>query len=561
MSPTAAQRLLRDDPRTTEVAVRDVALPLSRAEALLRTLKPGEKVLALYHQGLGYAALTEGAIVLLKGKEPSRVARPLVVLRPAYGAASYVDLSVNGRRITVWGSKIDPSGAFVQGIDREVPGSPADDPRLAAVLAGERISLPDDRKRALLAELGPDESVRALYNCGWGHAALTGRGLVLVRGLTNPKAVRVPEPVSILRREHGVLDSTVIVVDGEERSLSGSWLDPRGELLAERGELLPAGSPARPRGRARVPAWVRRHPVLASLVAATMVSAAWNAGHETPARADRDRTVAVRDFRGAALTTAVAEARRQSWMAVTTTDASSSFRRVTDGAPGWRVCFQSPSGKETVRPAVRMLTLYAVPEEEACPAQLFGPRRVVMPDLRGESLGAASGTLDDLGFVYRTTRHAYTGERLGDRIRNVEDWRVCRQEPDPGREVLSSTWVDLWLIGPGDPCAEPSPKPTPKPEPKPKPKPEPKPEPKPRTGGTTGSATAGGTSGGGTGGGSTGGSSGTSGGSTGGAGGRSGVGFGQYCSPVGATATTADGRPAKCFMGKDGHARWGYNSG
>lgn len=27
------------------------------------------------------------------------------------------------------------------------------------------------------------------------------------------------------------------------------------------------------------------------------------------------------------------------------------------------------------------------------------------------------------------------------------------------------------------------------------------------------------------------------------------------------TATTVDGRPAKCFMGKDGQARWGYNSG
>ncbi|WP_407656860.1 hypothetical protein [Lentzea atacamensis] len=40
-----------------------------------------------------------------------------------------------------------------------------------------------------------------------------------------------------------------------------------------------------------------------------------------------------------------------------------------------------------------------------------------------------------------------------------------------------------------------------------------------------------------------------------------GVQFGQYCSPVGATTRTSDGRPAKCYMGKDGKARWGYHHG
>ncbi|WP_326818472.1 hypothetical protein OIE61_37690 [Streptomyces sp. NBC_01762] len=79
------------------------------------------------------------------------------------------------------------------------------------------------------------------------------------------------------------------------------------------------------------------------------------------------------------------------------------------------------------------------------------------------------------------------------------------------------------------------------------------------------------TTGGSTGGGSTGGSSSTGGGTTGaGSSGSSGGGgsssqegarFGQSCSPVGATATTVDGRPAKCCMGKDGLARWGYYSG
>ncbi|MFE4695969.1 hypothetical protein ACFRIC_02645 [Streptomyces sp. NPDC056738] len=448
MSPTAAQRLLRDDPRTAEVGAREVALPLPKAKALLRTLRSGEHVLALYHQGLGYAALTDGALILLSGEEPSRIARPPVVLRPAYGAASRVDLAVDGRRITVWGSRIDPGG----------------------------------------------------------------------------------------------------------------------ELLAARGEPVPAGSSADPRGGARVLEWAHRRPVLACMLAATVLATAWGVGHDASARAGADRSVAVRDFKGTALTTAVADARRQSWMSVTTADATSSFRPVTDTRPGWKVCFQTPSAQEKVRPAVRALTLYAVPEKEACPTSLLAPRRVVMPDLRGESYRAASGTLDDLGFTYTAAWHAHTGERLGGGTGDLEDWRVCRQRPEPDREVTPSTRADLWLIGPDDSCAKPSPKPSPKPKPKPKPKPEPKP--KPRAGGTSGSTTTGGTSGGSGGGGSTGGSSGgssgTSGGSTGSTGstgGGSGIGFGQYCSPVGATATTADGRPAKCFMGRDGRARWGYNSG
>ncbi|WP_329377653.1 hypothetical protein OG625_07790 [Streptomyces sp. NBC_01351] len=29
-----------------------------------------------------------------------------------------------------------------------------------------------------------------------------------------------------------------------------------------------------------------------------------------------------------------------------------------------------------------------------------------------------------------------------------------------------------------------------------------------------------------------------------------------FCSPVGARATTSDGHAAKCYMGRDGKARW-----
>ena len=42
--------------------------------------------------------------------------------------------------------------------------------------------------------------------------------------------------------------------------------------------------------------------------------------------------------------------------------------------------------------------------------------------------------------------------------------------------------------------------------------------------------------------------------------GQVGIQFGYGCSPVGALGVAKDGRPAKCFMGKDGRARWGYDS-
>ncbi len=42
--------------------------------------------------------------------------------------------------------------------------------------------------------------------------------------------------------------------------------------------------------------------------------------------------------------------------------------------------------------------------------------------------------------------------------------------------------------------------------------------------------------------------------------GQVGIQFGYACSPIGALGIAEDGRPAKCFMGKDGRARWGYDS-
>ncbi|MFF1263862.1 hypothetical protein ACFVZT_44580 [Streptomyces sp. NPDC058321] len=41
---------------------------------------------------------------------------------------------------------------------------------------------------------------------------------------------------------------------------------------------------------------------------------------------------------------------------------------------------------------------------------------------------------------------------------------------------------------------------------------------------------------------------------------QAGIQFGYACTPVGALGNAKDGRPAKCYMGKDGRARWGYDS-
>lgn len=440
------------------------------------------------------------------------------------------------------------------------------DPRTTTVAAGE--SLPNAQAQLLLQVLGPDEVAQAVYHNAWGYAVLTGNGLILLRSLFMPKATRVPDPLLILRRTYGMFHSVDILVDGGPHKLHGSKLDPEGELLQARGELLPPDSPLRPGRRRRIFTWIRRHPVLVSTGAAVLFFAGPGTGSgedESVEQVRAESAVAVADFSGTALSAAVAETGAHPWLRVSAADASSAHRPLKTKEQGWHVCFQSPSHDERVHPSATALTLYAVPEREECPTRLHGARRVMMPDLVGERFEEASRTLVELGLDRTFLFHAHTGKRLGESSRDLSDWTVCRQQPAADIEASDSTQVDLWLIGPGDPCTQP----IPKPKPKPKPEPEPKPRPEPSyvttsgggsTGGTTGGSSSGGTTSGGSSssGSASGGSSSTSGGSTGG---QSGVQFGQFCSPVGAIATTSDGRPAKCFMGKDGKARWGYNSG
>ncbi|WP_435256204.1 hypothetical protein [Streptomyces althioticus] len=572
MSDTPAQRRLRTDPRTATAAARQFPpIPVPEAEALLRALGPKETVLALYRQGPGHAALTGDALILLNRSTVTRVPRPLDIRGPAYGARHNVDVSVHGQYVTLWGSQVDKDGGLLTRAAAQGNVPPANDPTAATATADGSDSVPDSHKGVLAAALRPGEKVRAVYHDGWGHAALTDSGLILLHSLVSPRATRVPGTLHILRRASGFFDSVEILVDGRPHKLWGSKNDPKGALLEAAGDMVPADSPLRPGRRTRLFTWARRHPVLTTLLAVPMaagaIGSATGSGGEAgaPQETAHSTEILVPDYEGTTLTTATARARAAGWAMVSASDATSALRTVAPGDTGWQVCFQLPSSGETVRPASGTLTLYAVPEREECPERLHGPGRIVMPDLVGTPLGEARATLDGLGVGNVIALHAHTGGRLVDEERDLDDWPVCRQAPEADAETTTNAFVRLWLIGPGEPCEKPSPSPTPTPEPKPKPKP------RPSYGGGSGGRSSGGNNGGTddtsstSGGGSTGGSSsngGASGGSgSGGGGGQSGIGFGQFCSPVGATATTADGRPAKCFMGKDGQSRWGYNSG
>jgi uncharacterized membrane protein YgcG len=267
----------------------------------------------------------------------------------------------------------------------------------------------------------------------------------------------------------------------------------------------------------------------------------------------------VPDFEGTPLRIAVMDAEKLGRKTVTTKDATSADRPAGSGPKTWQVCFQQPSAEVPAIPAYQALTLYAVPEQEECPVYRGGSRWAVMPDLIGERLDDVAPRLTELGLDTARHFHAHTGKELAHALQEHPDWQVCRQTPEPDKTVNVSTMVELWLTAPSKSCTEPSPSPTPKPKPNPKPEP----DHGSLSGGSSGgsSISSGGTTGGSSGGSSSGGSGGTSGGGGSSNGGRTGVGFGQFCSPVSAIATSSDGRPAKCYMGKDANARWGGYSG
>ncbi|WP_407836758.1 hypothetical protein ACE1OC_10230 [Streptomyces sp. DSM 116496] len=179
-----------------------------------------------------------------------------------------------------------------------------------------------------------------------------------------------------------------------------------------------------------------------------------------------------------------------------------------------------------------------------------------MPRIVGSTYAAAAQQIEILGGGALQRRSVYTDVTLP---ADTGAWLVCVQGPAPG-EGITNGGQRVALAAPDAACPDregtrlhPEPQPTPTPPPAPAPEP-------PKDDDTGSSSGGGGLIGGrgSSGGGSASGGTTSSGGSSGG--GTSGIQFGQACSPVGASATTSDGRPAKCFMGKDGRARWGYRS-
>lgn len=176
---------------------------------------------------------------------------------------------------------------------------------------------------------------------------------------------------------------------------------------------------------------------------------------------------------------------------------------------------------------------------QAAPPPSPTPSAALMPQAVGVSYADAAHRIEAAGGGAPQLASAYTDVDLP---ADPAAWLVCFQSPDEGVAVKAGE-TRVVVAAPDVKCPEKEGtrlRPEPAPAAPPAPTPEAKPKPEPRR-----TEDGGGGSGG----------SGTSGG-----GGAGGVQFGRSCSPVGASATTVDGRPAKCFMGKDGHARWGYRS-
>ncbi|MFD7259047.1 PASTA domain-containing protein [Streptomyces sp. NPDC059874] len=187
----------------------------------------------------------------------------------------------------------------------------------------------------------------------------------------------------------------------------------------------------------------------------------------------------------------------------------------------WRVCFQALAAKQSGK--LPTLDFGVVRNEEPCPAKDGDPIPwPKMPGVTGMTFKKATETLTPLGTKKIEPTSAYTDVKLP--ASGVDGWTVCFQEPEAGQEVHAGATAYLSLTDPGTSC--PKEKFT-----------ELHPDPAPGDDDSSGSES-----------------------SASGGGGQSGVRYGQFCSPVGARATTSDGRPAKCFIGKDGRARWGYGS-
>ncbi|OEJ34234.1 excalibur calcium-binding domain-containing protein [Streptomyces subrutilus] len=116
----------------------------------------------------------------------------------------------------------------------------------------------------------------------------------------------------------------------------------------------------------------------------------------------------------------------------------------------WKVCFQAAAAKPIGK--LPTLDFGVVRNEVPCPAKDGDPIPYPkMPKVIGLTFAKASETLGPIGLQKIEPLSAYTDVTLPT---GVDDWAVCFQEPEEGKEVRSpkSTTAGLSLTAPGTPC-------------------------------------------------------------------------------------------------------------
>ncbi|TWH00543.1 hypothetical protein L615_002100000380 [Nocardioides sp. J9] len=107
------------------------------------------------------------------------------------------------------------------------------DDRIAS-LNGENGLRDESMQRAVAEALEPGEVPRALYSVNahiWVEAVLTDRALLVVKGAFRPRAHRVPFPLDLVRGPRGSKRGARLKTPLGNKTLWGSTLDPRMEML------------------------------------------------------------------------------------------------------------------------------------------------------------------------------------------------------------------------------------------------------------------------------------------------------------------------------------------
>ncbi|MFF4101354.1 hypothetical protein [Streptomyces sp. NPDC001903] len=216
----------------------------------------------------------------------------------------------------------------------------------------------------------------------------------------------------------------------------------------------------------------------------------------------------------------------------------------------WKVCFQGVVAAEKPG-AIPTLDLGVVLTDAPCPAKDGDPIPYPkMPRVVGLAFANASRTLGPIGFRKIEPQSAFTDVTLP---AAVDDWVVCFQEPEEGKEIGApgTTSAALKLASPGTGCPG-APNTRLHPEPAPAPTHEDDDSGSTASGGSSssgGSASGGSSSGGSSSGGT------SSGGSDSGGGGGGTITPGAFCSPIGASGVSSKGVRYTC-TGTPGNAHW-----